>query len=348
MPDIRFNCPECGDKLAVDEKGAGLRVPCPVCKATITIPKVVPPPLQTTSSGVPANGTQSGTNPLLSRIFQETTPKEADALLANLKDGDLVTAFQSLDMSAMPVSGFCTKYFRHPKGGDRRLSGLTYVLVSLTKSGRHTPATPLAAKLVSKFTAKQRHGVSAAPSGTTADEWHIGDQEAGFYLESAKELMKEGIDRHQWALSILDATATDWPTNDEVVFWRAAAAYNIWHDDKTNQTNATAARSRINDFLNNRQHRKMGEDAVSHMVKSLRELEAQTAPKHDGKAIRAEFKQMHDRLSEEKSRRLPAGGDIYMALGMVFEQAQMETSKTIMAKYRLTQDELQKILQSKD
>ncbi len=42
MPDIQFICPQCGKHLTVDEKGAGLTVPCPECKGTITIPKSAP------------------------------------------------------------------------------------------------------------------------------------------------------------------------------------------------------------------------------------------------------------------------------------------------------------------
>ena len=38
MADIIFDCPECGHNLEVDEKGAGMTVPCPECTKPITIP----------------------------------------------------------------------------------------------------------------------------------------------------------------------------------------------------------------------------------------------------------------------------------------------------------------------
>jgi len=38
MPDIRFNCPECEEKLVVDAAGVGRVVPCPQCNRLITIP----------------------------------------------------------------------------------------------------------------------------------------------------------------------------------------------------------------------------------------------------------------------------------------------------------------------
>ena len=38
MADIEFNCPKCGNRLSVDEKGIGLTVGCPDCRTSITIP----------------------------------------------------------------------------------------------------------------------------------------------------------------------------------------------------------------------------------------------------------------------------------------------------------------------
>jgi len=37
--DIRFNCPRCDQRLAVEEKGAGMIVNCPNCKGEIEIPR---------------------------------------------------------------------------------------------------------------------------------------------------------------------------------------------------------------------------------------------------------------------------------------------------------------------
>jgi len=36
--DIIFNCPHCGQELAVDSRGAGSQIDCPSCSETITIP----------------------------------------------------------------------------------------------------------------------------------------------------------------------------------------------------------------------------------------------------------------------------------------------------------------------
>lgn len=46
MSDIQFQCPHCGGSLAVDEAGAGLQVPCPLCAKAIVIPqRVIPTPI---------------------------------------------------------------------------------------------------------------------------------------------------------------------------------------------------------------------------------------------------------------------------------------------------------------
>ena len=36
--DIIFNCPQCGQELAVDSRGSGSEINCPSCSETITIP----------------------------------------------------------------------------------------------------------------------------------------------------------------------------------------------------------------------------------------------------------------------------------------------------------------------
>lgn len=38
MPDIKFNCPECTQRIAVDWTAAGLNVDCPACRSTLVIP----------------------------------------------------------------------------------------------------------------------------------------------------------------------------------------------------------------------------------------------------------------------------------------------------------------------
>ena len=42
--EIIFNCPNCGQELAVDSEGAGSQIPCPTCSETITIPQGPPKP----------------------------------------------------------------------------------------------------------------------------------------------------------------------------------------------------------------------------------------------------------------------------------------------------------------
>ena len=44
MSTIMFNCPECNEKLEVDESGAGRLVDCPQCKKQIMIPSKTPTP----------------------------------------------------------------------------------------------------------------------------------------------------------------------------------------------------------------------------------------------------------------------------------------------------------------
>jgi hypothetical protein len=43
MSDIKFVCPECSGHLTVEERGAGLSVPCSLCRKTIVIPKLLHP-----------------------------------------------------------------------------------------------------------------------------------------------------------------------------------------------------------------------------------------------------------------------------------------------------------------
>ena len=39
MSNIQFDCTECGHKLKVDISAAGKKVPCPICKTKIRIPR---------------------------------------------------------------------------------------------------------------------------------------------------------------------------------------------------------------------------------------------------------------------------------------------------------------------
>lgn len=38
MPDIKFRCPECAQKIAVDAAAAGIQIDCPSCKSSLIIP----------------------------------------------------------------------------------------------------------------------------------------------------------------------------------------------------------------------------------------------------------------------------------------------------------------------
>ena len=43
MPEIRYRCPTCGDKLCVDEAAAGMQILCPQCRTTGIVPRPGPP-----------------------------------------------------------------------------------------------------------------------------------------------------------------------------------------------------------------------------------------------------------------------------------------------------------------
>jgi len=51
MPDLKFRCPECTQKIAVDIAAAGLRVDCPACMSTVIIPASAEAPVQVVSKG---------------------------------------------------------------------------------------------------------------------------------------------------------------------------------------------------------------------------------------------------------------------------------------------------------
>ena len=38
MPDIKFRCPECSQKIVVDSSAVGVRIDCPLCRSTLVIP----------------------------------------------------------------------------------------------------------------------------------------------------------------------------------------------------------------------------------------------------------------------------------------------------------------------
>src|SRR3569833_1752599 len=46
MADIKFHCPECAQKIAVDESAAGLQIDCPSCRSALLIPTEAGAPAQ--------------------------------------------------------------------------------------------------------------------------------------------------------------------------------------------------------------------------------------------------------------------------------------------------------------
>ena len=38
MADIKFHCPECEQKILVDDTAAGLQIDCPSCRSALIIP----------------------------------------------------------------------------------------------------------------------------------------------------------------------------------------------------------------------------------------------------------------------------------------------------------------------
>jgi DNA-directed RNA polymerase subunit RPC12/RpoP len=59
--DLIFNCPKCGQELAVDATGAGEEIDCPNCSETIRIPEPNSPLVKTSASPLPeglADGSQ--------------------------------------------------------------------------------------------------------------------------------------------------------------------------------------------------------------------------------------------------------------------------------------------------
>ena len=47
MPDIKFRCPECAQKIAVEAAAAGFQIECPSCKSSLIIPPTAEAPVKT-------------------------------------------------------------------------------------------------------------------------------------------------------------------------------------------------------------------------------------------------------------------------------------------------------------
>jgi ribosomal protein S27E len=38
MAEIRFQCPDCKQRMTVEEDAAGIKVDCPTCRSTLVVP----------------------------------------------------------------------------------------------------------------------------------------------------------------------------------------------------------------------------------------------------------------------------------------------------------------------
>ena len=53
MPDVRFMCPRCRQKLVIDEAGVGTGVKCPTCEVLLLVPKFEDSELKKTQQVLP-------------------------------------------------------------------------------------------------------------------------------------------------------------------------------------------------------------------------------------------------------------------------------------------------------
>ena len=44
MPEFKFSCPQCGQRLSGNEQWSGHQIQCPTCATTLTVPQAPPPP----------------------------------------------------------------------------------------------------------------------------------------------------------------------------------------------------------------------------------------------------------------------------------------------------------------
>ena len=50
MPNIYFNCPQCGKSLQIEAQGSGMQDNCPGCGTPVTVPSAPPPATAPTSN----------------------------------------------------------------------------------------------------------------------------------------------------------------------------------------------------------------------------------------------------------------------------------------------------------
>jgi len=78
MSDIKFYCPSCGRKMAIDEQAAGLLVHCPDCRTTVTVPREsqpAPPAIATVTPSPPAPPTKPPAPPVPENRVPEKPPR---------------------------------------------------------------------------------------------------------------------------------------------------------------------------------------------------------------------------------------------------------------------------------
>ena len=46
MADLKFHCPECQQKIAVDSSAAGAKIDCPTCRSTLVVPAASDAPVK--------------------------------------------------------------------------------------------------------------------------------------------------------------------------------------------------------------------------------------------------------------------------------------------------------------
>ena len=88
----------------------------------------------------PTAAIPAATELVLQKLFQCNTGTEIKSYLATVKDAELTSALDRLDMQHIPMNSFFTRYFRHPQGTDSRLITLALALGYLSKDKRAKPA----------------------------------------------------------------------------------------------------------------------------------------------------------------------------------------------------------------
>jgi DNA-directed RNA polymerase subunit RPC12/RpoP len=86
--DIVFDCPNCGQELAVDSSGAGSEIDCPSCGETITIPAGPKPPTEnvpTSPSLAPSTISSSAAAKVQMHLKVPVRDKPGDSLITKPK-----------------------------------------------------------------------------------------------------------------------------------------------------------------------------------------------------------------------------------------------------------------------